>query len=1032
MRTYSMNLKITASITLMLYLWCFGPLFQIPASYAAAGSRGTKGQKAATSGQERRKSTEEKFRESLNRIGEAGEDREKLKAEKSELETLDTELQRQFKETETKIKNLPEVIKQRQRAFVKRYGEGLSALRTHLDGVEKAKTGDEARIAAGKVRVFLEKTKGPSRHQKLDPNNLPFKARKVTKTREPRLKREDFERDFPQQKTQNKRKVAEIRLMPDLLSSRRQYKPVLLAFNETASDVPFQIPRPSGERAGVRGGLNPKSEILNLQSQLAFSDSSSFLLAQAGDAPTAEDLAENGIEIQFTDDIKAKAQELSYSPLRIYEWVRNNIEYAPTYGSIQGADQCLQSRICNDTDTASLLIALLRVSGVYSHYEYSTIEIPIEKAMNLVGGVTDPKMAGTILATNGIPVTLMKTSGGTYKAVQLEHVYVRAWIDYIPSRGAVHKQGDTWVPLDPSYKQYTYTQGIDIKTAVPFDAQALADQIKATATINETEGYVTNVNSALVQQTMQDYQTQVQNYINQNYPNATVGDVLGKKEIIKQEFGILPETLPYKTILVGLQFAQIPDSLRATISFSIPDPTGMSAGLSYSTSLPQIAGKKITLSFSPATANDKTIIETYLQATPGSLPAYLINLKPELRIEGLVVATGSSVTMGSAQSFTMSLTEPGFGVSRIDNIIQAGEYFGIGLNTGKIAEKVLRNIKDKLAETKNLLVTKDYTTLTKDALVGDLLYFTAINYFADLDTVDEITAKVKNVIRYRTSSVGMFYLHMNVEEIFGIPKTVSSKGMMMDVDRIMQAVFSKDGDMNKLREYMLASGGVSSAFESRTPEQIFSTPSNSVEGLSAVKALQIASEQGIPIYSINQENASIINSQLQVAADVKKHIQDALNAGKIIAVPKRNININGWDGCGYIIIDPNTGAGAYMISGGTSGGFLLAPFVNIALHFLVTEAAAAELEETYISQAGGNCIKYFHSSEYWGCVGLVVSGSLEKLFKGFLGIAMVMQFFGGWFGYAAAILIGAGMVAWAVNQGAKCRELATHCDPPVQ
>ena len=76
-------------------------------------------------------------------------------------------------------------------------------------------------------------------------------------------------------------------------------------------------------------------------------------------------------------------------------------------------------------------------------------------------------MAGTILATNGIPVTLMKTSGGVYKNVQMEHVYVKAFIDYIPSRGAVHKQGDTWIPLDPSYKQYTYTQGIDISSAVP-------------------------------------------------------------------------------------------------------------------------------------------------------------------------------------------------------------------------------------------------------------------------------------------------------------------------------------------------------------------------------------------------------------------------------------------------------------------------------------------------------------------------------------------------------------------------------------
>ncbi len=31
---------------------------------------------------------------------------------------------------------------------------------------------------------------------------------------------------------------------------------------------------------------------------------------------------------------------------------------------------------------------------------------------------------------------------------------------------------------------------------------------------------------------------------------------------------------------------------------------------------------------------------------------------------------------------------------------------------------------------------------------------------------------------------------------------------------------------------------------------------------------------------------------------------------------------NGWNGCGYIIIDPNTDAGAYMISGGMNGGVI--------------------------------------------------------------------------------------------------------------
>jgi hypothetical protein len=105
--------------------------------------------------------------------------------------------------------------------------------------------------------------------------------------------------------------------------------------------------------------------------------------------------------------------------------------------------------------------------------------------------------------------------------------------------------------------------------------------------------------------------------------------------------------------------------------------------------MPQIAGKKITLSFSPASANDQAVIESLLPAPhadgtpiqpselPSSFPAYLINLKPELRIDGQVVATGASTMMGSAQPFTMSLNEPGIGLSNIDNIVKAGDILGL-------------------------------------------------------------------------------------------------------------------------------------------------------------------------------------------------------------------------------------------------------------------------------------------------------------------------------------------------------------------
>jgi hypothetical protein len=135
---------------------------------------------------------------------------------------------------------------------------------------------------------------------------------------------------------------------------------------------------------------------------------------------TSADLAET-IEVKFTPAIQAKAAELNHNPTKIYNWVRNNIEYVPTYGSIKGADYCLQTKQCNDFDTASLLIALLRASGIHARYVYGTVEIPIEKMKNWLGGFTDSMEALRSLASARIPVKGM-VEGGEVRYVRKEHV----------------------------------------------------------------------------------------------------------------------------------------------------------------------------------------------------------------------------------------------------------------------------------------------------------------------------------------------------------------------------------------------------------------------------------------------------------------------------------------------------------------------------------------------------------------------------------------------------------------------------------
>lgn len=913
---YSRSVRHISIIVLTFFLWTFGGLFDV--AYAIKNDQ----KSTASSKPSQGNRSGEKFQKSIDGIYQALSDttadtdkkKNRVRGKKAEIETLDVEIKKQFQETEKKLRDegLPPEILDRHYRFVKHYEDNLQELMNNLDDIDKAKGKGDADAAMERAKAHLEKVKSPKKHKALDPNKLPHRQPEVEKM-EPRTSPEQFIEGKEQR------------------ANSIEQEPILVASNgPLKSLLNSSIPNPRS--------LTPE------------------LLALAN-PPTSADLAET-IEVQFTPEINAKAQELQNNPVKIYNWVRSNIEYVPTYGSIQGANMCLQTKLCNDFDTASLLIALLRASGIHARYTYGTVEVPIDKVKNWLGGFTDSTAAINLLASAGVPTKGM-IDGGQIKYVQMEHMWVEAWINYIPSRGARHKngQGDTWIRLDASFKQYAYTQGIDIKTAVPFDAQTFVDQIKNSATINEAQGYVTNVNSTLIQQGMQDYQTRVQNYISQNYPNATVGDVLGKKEIVKQEFSYLLGTLPYKTIVRGTTYSSIPDSLRHKLNFSVvKDITDSELGtpINITKSLPELAGKKITLSYSPATAQDEAAINSFLpkphadgspiqpNELPTSLPAYLVNLKPELRLDGAVVATGTPLTMGSNETFTMTFTGPKVSPDVITNPVKAGNYLGIALDLAIVSQDQMQTLKTKLEATKANLEAQNFTGLTKDDILGDLLYTTALSYHAEVGITKQIAAKTMGIVAITQPSETIFSCEMKSNFAFGIPLSVSPGGLAMDADRLLTLAKALDGNKDQPVQFFLSQGSTSSALEHSVPEQLFSAPDNPAQGISAVKALKLANDQGIPIYTINQTNISIVLPQLQLDSGTVADIQNAVNAGMLVTAPKTYITFNGWTVCGYIIGDPVTGAGAYMISGGMNGAYALAA-IAVQLFVLTIVMAASSL-----------------------------------------------------------------------------------------
>jgi hypothetical protein len=85
---------------------------------------------------------------------------------------------------------------------------------------------------------------------------------------------------------------------------------------------------------------------------------------------------------------------------------------------------------------------------------------------------------------------------------------------------------------------------------------------------------------------------------------------------------------------------------------------------------------------------------------------------------------------------------------------------------------------------------------------------------------------------------------------------------------------------------------------------------------------------GQKIYTITQANLNEILPKIQASSLTKGNIISSVNAGKTVTVHEREVTVPGRRGTGYMVIDPVTGDGAFMISGGGMVGFLRTLVLN--------------------------------------------------------------------------------------------------------
>ena len=332
-----------------------------------------------------------------------------------------------------------------------------------------------------------------------------------------------------------------------------------------------------------------------------------------------------------------------------------------------------------------------------------------------------------------------------------------------------------------------------------------------------------------------------------------------------------------------------------------------SSAFTYQASLAKLSDQRISFAYEPSTEADRAVIDTAFENYQSQFAAYLVNMTPTLKIEGQHIAGIDSYQVGTEQILKVTIKTPWYSQSKNYSFI-SGDVGVIGVNTaGTTLELFEKRIKSHDLNNTEL---PDYT--------AEMFHQLLLGYWAELQGFKNVIAKIDDIIYNQLPSHGFAGAPVNVLYTFGIPRWASYKNRVLDIKGIHTSVVHNQNDVGKKRDFMLKAGMLSSYLESAVFDQAFLLKPG--YSMSAIAAIQIASEQGIPIYQLRESNVGSILPKLTVDTYIKDHIRNTVNAGLEVMVPQDNITVADFTGVGYIITDPQTGSGSYLINGYRDGG----------------------------------------------------------------------------------------------------------------
>ena len=734
---------------------------------------------------------------------------------------------------------------------------------------------------------------------------------------------------------QERRKAAEqasMRLRPD--------QPMLAS---APPPPPVELPRAEGKPAYLTD-----AQMERAMRQYAF-NGDVLLLAAAPDTPTEAqscdympaDLAADGQDVQLTTEIIDLADSLAYSPTRIFEYVANQIEFEPYYGALKGATGTLDTHAGGVTDKASLLIALLRASNIPARYVRGRIFVnddtapTVDQRVNKWLEVKDLRAAAQRLAQGGNPEAQSFIDGsGIGTQIKWSHVWVEACVPYAHYRGAaIDNAGHRWIALDPSFETRRYRAEAEVTGAFDFD-----DYLDGLSTDLPHERFETQGADELATSDLA---------LNEAGYTST------KEPLV---LDILPASLPYAvesfTAWPGSsssETAVLPADHRYVLDIEVEDNGGADLLSPQSVDFVDVSLSRLTIGFEGATAGDDTaLVEWRDDPDPDAAVPCSINVKPVMRQDGAIVASGSGsqgicVTDSTPNQIKLKVRLPertaepvitGCGPALNDfctfDGIRAADIYAVGAYAWQTKRSVIAERVGALADLVNTTPSLSGST---DAIVGEFLHIVGWKYLHYVADASRRVGQLIGATGDLAISLGLTSTTSKVERVLDQPLGIVRNGMLVDFPGVRAASIDlATGDRDFDRFVLVGYAG--SALES------FVWGENArLDAVSTVRGIQFGNEdpaqtgmltltQGTGTAGLVCESAgagcSTIDANYGYSASFRAGLlTNYLNQAYEVKIPKRRLQYNDWKGHVFVATRNDSGnfTASFPIAGGYQGGY---------------------------------------------------------------------------------------------------------------